>query len=72
MSSYLYQKGNENVLYSWSSLHRYLPAQAVKCDMCGQIFQVKKGFLLLGETIACYKHMKKEWLEEMGFDVTDK
>jgi len=62
-----------NILYRWfESFQGYHYAHLVRCDICGELFQVSKGFFLREDVIACYKHMKKEYLEEMGFDTTKK
>ena len=46
------------------SLGDYFPAQAVKCDLCGKVFKVSKGFALSegGDTIICHKHLNEEIL----------
>ncbi len=68
-----YQKSRENILYTWSEpFKKYFPAVSVRCDICNEIFQIKKGFFLAEDVIVCYKHMKKEWLEVKGFDVGKK
>lgn len=51
------------VLYVWfESFGEYLPAQAVRCDMCNKIFKVSKGFALSedGYMIICHKHLNEE------------
>lgn len=55
----------KNVLYIWfESLDNYYPAHAIKCDFCGKVFKVNKGFALSedGDTIICYKHLNEECL----------
>lgn len=55
------------VLYVYfEALSAYFEAHVVKCDMCGEMFQVKKGFVLAEDTIACYKHLSKEFLEKFN------
>lgn len=36
----------------------YYPAVLIKCDVCNETFQVKKGLFLEGKKITCYKHIK--------------
>ena len=44
----------KNVLYTYmESLGDYFPAQAVKCDVCGKVFKVKRGFTLVDDFITC-------------------
>jgi len=51
----------KHVLYSlfWGE---YLPSVLQKCNVCGKMFQVKKGFALSegGDTLICYKHLNEE------------
>jgi len=63
----------KNVLYTWfESFQGYHYAHAVKCDICGEIFKVSKGYFLKDDVIACYKHMSDKFLKEHGFDVKKK
>ena len=60
----------KNVLYTYmESLGDYFPAQAVKCDLCGKVFKVSKGFFFINDSITCYKHFEKENLHEIGLSV---
>ena len=44
------------VLYMWSeSFGDYYEAAVTKCNICGKMFQIKKGFSLLDDKISCYK-----------------
>lgn len=48
---------NKHILYHHSEeLGGYFPATYTRCDECGKVFQVKKGFVLLDGFLTCYKH----------------
>jgi len=61
----------KNVLYTYF-LGDYFPAYAVKCDFCGKVFKVSKGFFFINDFITCYRHFEKENLHEIGLDVAKK
>lgn len=41
-------------------LQGWFRAEVIKCDLCDEMFQVRKGFALSegGNTMICYKHLK--------------
>ncbi len=45
---------------NWPGMY---PAVVIKCDICEEMFQVRKGFVLKEDVIACFKHISEETLE---------
>lgn len=35
---------------------KYYEADVSRCDVCGKMFQIKKGFYLKDNILSCYKH----------------
>lgn len=60
--------GKKHILHTfWDEFHGYFITHSTKCDFCGEIFKVNKGFALSegGNVIICHKHLKEEFLKEI-------
>jgi hypothetical protein len=69
-----HSKMTDSKLYSKYIDGKYHEAVAIHCDVCGEIFQVRKGFIYGNNpkygkvVIACYKHLTAKDLEMIHCD----
>ena len=54
----------EAKLYQQFDGDKYYEASVSKCDTCGEMFQVKKGFFLKENVLSCVKHDIKDGVVE--------